>query len=372
MENMFPENLINTISLGDSLDLLKKIPDNSVDMLFADPPYNMQVDGSLRRTDGTEFSGVEGSDWDEFDSIESYKEFTRLWLIEAKRILKKERSSIWVIGSFQNIYLVGNILQELGFWIINDIVWSKTNPTPNFLGTKFTNRQETLLWATPSKKTKYTFNYKTMKDLNGGKQMTSVWDIPVSSGKERIKDDTGQKLHPTQKPDKLMYNVIISSTNKNDIIVDPFMGSGTTGAIAKRLQRNYYGIELDSYYRKYALKRIDKEIPIDDPYVNAVFDIKPPKVKFKDLVDNNYINSTEKIYFKKTDIFAQISDIKELEYKNEHYGISKLGGLLSGSETNVNGWDVWYVFRNKEFISISKIRDTYRYERLGFRKYESD
>lgn len=166
MKKTFPKELLNTITLGDSVNELKKLPDNSVDMLFADPPYNMQVEGKLLRSNGQEFSGVEGSEWDEFESLNSYKEFTRLWLVEAKRVLKKERSSLWVIGSFQNIYMVGNILQELGFWIINDIVWSKTNPTPNFLGTKFTNRQETLIWATPSKKTKYTFNYKTMKELN--------------------------------------------------------------------------------------------------------------------------------------------------------------------------------------------------------------
>lgn len=371
MKKTFPKELLNTITLGDSVNELKKLPDNSVDMLFADPPYNMQVEGKLLRSNGQEFSGVEGSEWDEFESLNSYKEFTRLWLVEAKRVLKKERSSLWVIGSFQNIYMVGNILQELGFWIINDIVWSKTNPTPNFLGTKFTNRQETLIWATPSKKTKYTFNYKTMKELNGGKQMTSVWDIPVSSGNERIKDSDGKKLHPTQKPDKLMYNVIISSTKKGDLIVDPFMGSGTTGAIAKRLQRKFYGIEKDPRYHKYALDRIKKEVIIDDDFVNAVPDIKPPRIKFKDLVANHYISTTEKIFFKKTNVYANISTIKELEYQGNHYGISRLGGILSNSSTNANGWDVWYVLRNSQYISLSQIRDLYREERLGFKKYES-
>lgn len=257
--NPFPNDLINTISLGDTIHVLKELPDSSVDVIFADPPYNMQLDGKLQRADGGIFKGVDTAEWDKFDSLEAYKEFTKSWLLEAKRVLKKDKSSLWVIGSYQNIYIVGCVLQELGFWIINDIVWSKTNPTPNFLGTKFTNRQETMLWATPTQKTKYHFNYKTMKVLNGGKQMTSVWDIPISSGNERIKTEDGEKLHPTQKPEKLLYNIILSSSKEGDLVLDPFMGSGTTGAIAKRLGRNFFGIERDETYREYALKRIEKE-----------------------------------------------------------------------------------------------------------------
>ena len=374
MNNDFPKKLINTISLGDSIELLKQLPDSSVDMLFADPPYNMQIEGTLMRSNGTEFKGVEGADWDEFESINSYKYFTRQWLTEAKSVLKKDRSSLWVIGSFQNIYLVGDVLQELGFWIINDIVWSKTNPTPNFLGTKFTNKQETLLWATPDKNTKYTFNYKTMKALNNGKQMTSVWELPVSSGKERIKDKDGNKLHPTQKPDKLMYNVIISSTKKDDIVVDPFMGSGTTGAIAKRLGRNFYGIELDKKYHDYSIERIENEVPLDDndPYTNALFDITPPRVKFKDLVESGYVSKEEKIYFRKTDVYALISDTKELKYDGEDYGMSRLGGILSGKNTNANGWVIWHVKRDGEYISLSDLRTKYREERLGFKSYEAE
>lgn len=365
--NKFPSELINTISLGDTIETLRALPDSSVDMIFADPPYNMQVEGTLKRTDGTDFKGVEGHEWDEFDSIKHYKDFTREWLIEAQRVLKKDKSSLWVIGSFQNIYIVGDVLQELGYWLINDIVWSKTNPTPNFLGTKFTNRQETLLWATPTSKTKYHFNYKTMKELNGGKQMTSVWDIPVSSGNERIKDDDGEKLHPTQKPEKLLYNVIISSTKKGDLVVDPFMGSGTTGAMAKRLGRNFFGIEREEKYRDYALRRIENEVEQNDDFINAKFDVKPPRVKFKDLVISNYISKDEKVYFRKTDIFATISDTKELHYDNGDYGISKLGGILSGSESNANGWDVWCVERDGKKVPISVIRDSYRTEKLGFK-----
>lgn len=364
--NTFPENLVNTIYLGDTIETLKTLPDNSVDLIFADPPYNMQVEGTLKRVNGTDFDGVEGNDWDEFDSLAHYREFTYSWLKEAKRVLKKDRSSLWVIGSFQNIYVVGSILQDLGYWLINDIVWSKTNPTPNFMGTKFTNRQETLLWATPTKNTKYKFNYKTMKELNGGKQMTSVWDIPVSSGSERIKDDEGKKLHPTQKPEKLLYNVIISSSSEGDLILDPFMGSGTTGAMAKRLGRNFFGIERDNRYRTFALKRISEEITIQDDFTKAIFDIKPPRVRFKDLVEADYISKEELLYFKKSDKSAKVSSEKELEFDGKHYGISKLGGILEGKDTNANGWNVWFVKRNDKYISLDEIRKEYRQKELGF------
>lgn len=366
VKTIFPPEKINTIEIGDTIETLKKIPDNSVDLIFADPPYNMQVEGTLKRTDGTKFKGVEGSEWDEFDSIQEYKKFTREWLSEAQRVLKKDRSSLWVIGSFQNIYIVGDVLQELGFWIINDIIWSKSNPTPNFLGTKFTNKQETLIWATPTKDTKYKFNYQTMKAINGGKQMTSVWEIPVSTGNERIKDSNGEKLHPTQKPEKLLYNVIISSTEKEDLIVDPFMGSGTTGAMAKRLGRNFYGIDNDEKYVKYAMQRISEEVEENDMFIEAAFDIKPPRVKFKDLVDKKYIMVDEKIYFKNTDIFAHVSLKHELEYEGKDYGISKLGGKLSGLAGNANGWDVWFVKRNEKRVSLSTIRDQYRKEELDY------
>ncbi|MCS4487723.1 DNA-methyltransferase [Streptococcus sciuri] len=364
--NIFPPELVNTICLGDSIEILKQLPESSVDLIFADPPYNMQLEGKLKRTDGSIFQGVDTVQWDKFSTLESYKRFTRAWLIEAQRVLKKDKSSLWVIGSFQNIYIVGDILQELGFWIINDIVWSKTNPTPNFLGTKFTNKQETLIWATPTKNTKYHFNYKTMKVLNGGKQMTSVWEIPVASGNERIKTDDGEKLHPTQKPEKLLYNIIISSSKQKDLILDPFMGSGTTGALAKRLGRNFFSIERDEKYREYAINRIENEETISDDFTNAKFDIKAPRVRFCELVNLGYISRDEKIFFKKTNHYAYVSTEKELFYNGNHYGISKLGGVLSGKGSNVNGWDVWFVERDEKRISLSMIRSEYRRKELGF------
>ncbi len=364
--NEFPKELVNTITLGDTIETLKSLPDDSVDLIFADPPYNMQTSGVLKRVDGSTFSGVD-SDWDKFDSLESYSQFTREWLLEAQRVLKKDKSSLWVCGSYQNIYIVGSILQELGFWIINDVVWSKKNPTPNLKGSKFTNKQETLLWATPTKKTKYTFNYKTMKKYNNDKQMTSVWEIPIASGNERLKDENGKKVHPTQKPEELLYRVILSSTKKGDLVVDPFMGTGTTGAMCKRLGRNFFGIERDKTYRSYALDRIDKEVVLNDDFINARFDIKPPKVKFKELVDKNYISADEPIYFRgDEDIVAYVSSEKELFYNNEHWGISKLAGVLDNKTENSNGWDAWYVKRNNSFVVIDELRKKYRYEILNF------
>lgn len=366
--NPFPDHLINTISLGDTVQVLKELPDSSVDVIFADPPYNMQLEGKLQRADGGIFKGVDTAEWDKFDSLESYKEFTKSWLIEAKRVLKKDKSSLWVIGSYQNIYIVGSVLQELGFWIINDIVWSKTNPTPNFLGTKFTNRQETMIWATPTQKTKYHFNYKTMKALNGGKQMTSVWDISISSGNERIKTKDGEKLHPTQKPEKLLYNVILSSTKEGDLVLDPFMGSGTTGAMAKRLGRNFFGIERDVEYREYALKRIEKENYVSDDFTKAVFDQKPPKVKFHDLIKKGFVDKNERLYFKQTGIQVEISNQKEIYYQGEHYGISKLASLLSGRSTN--GWDAWFVKRNGHYVVLSELRKILWKKEFDFKIYE--
>lgn len=366
--NPFPNDLINTISLGDTIHVLKELPDSSVDVIFADPPYNMQLDGKLQRADGGIFKGVDTAEWDKFDSLEAYKEFTKSWLLEAKRVLKKDKSSLWVIGSYQNIYIVGCVLQELGFWIINDIVWSKTNSTPNFLGTKFTNRQETMLWATPTQKTKYHFNYKTMKALNGGKQMTSVWDIPISSGNERIKTEDGEKLHPTQKPEKLLYNIILSSSKEGDLVLDPFMGSGTTGAIAKRLGRNFFGIERDETYREYALKRIEKEKYEPDDFTKAMFDQKQPKIKFHDLVKLGYIDKNEHLYFKQTDLQVEISNQKEFFYQGEHYGISKLASILSNKSTN--GWDAWFVKRNDRYVALSELRKDFWEKEFGFKIYE--
>ena len=242
----------DSIINGDSLELLKKIPDKSVDLVFADPPYNLQLKDTLYRPDQTAVEAVT-NDWDQFDNYEAYDKFSMDWLKESKRILK-DGGSLWVIGSYHNIMRIGTSVQNLGLWILNDIIWHKTNPMPNFRGTRFTNAHETLLWCTTSRKAKYTFNYQNLKELNEGKQMRSDWYIPICSGKERLRENNNQRSHPTQKPEALIYRIIVSSTNKGDIILDPFLGSGTTAVVAKKLQRNFIGFEKDKEYIKLAKK----------------------------------------------------------------------------------------------------------------------
>ncbi|GHU25956.1 hypothetical protein FACS1894164_16340 [Spirochaetia bacterium] len=241
---------------GDCIEKLKEIPDNTIDLIFADPPYNMQLKNILYRPNNTKVAGVDDT-WDKFESFNEYDTFCTAWLIECRRILK-ETGSIWVIGSYHNIFRVGAIMLNLGFWILNDVTWYKINPMPNFLGTRFTNATETLVWCSKSAYTKkYTFNYKMMKKYNGDKQMTSVWHIKLCTGEERIKGSDGKKAHSTQKPEELLKRVILSSTHKDDIILDPFFGTGTTGAVAKKLGRQFIGIESEQNYIDIAQKRID-------------------------------------------------------------------------------------------------------------------
>jgi DNA modification methylase len=247
---------LNTVIQGDCIEELKKIPDNSIDLIFADPPYNMQLENALYRPNNTKVDGV-CDQWDKFGSFSEYDDFCTAWLKECKRILK-DTGTIWVIGSYHNIFRVGNIMLNLGYWILNDVTWHKTNPMPNFMGTRFTNATETLLWCSRKKENKkYTFNHKIMKRYNGGKQMTSVWQIGLCIGEERLKGENGKKAHSTQKPEELLKRVILSATKRGDVVLDPFFGTGTTGAVAKKLKRNYIGIERETEYIKLAENRID-------------------------------------------------------------------------------------------------------------------
>ena len=240
---------------GDCIDILKKIPEKSVQLIFADPPYNLQLKQELYRPNQTKVDGVEDH-WDKFSSFSDYDKFTQEWLSACRRVLADE-GAIWVIGSYHNIFRVGKIMMDLGFWILNDVQWYKTNPMPNFRGVRFTNAAETLIWAKKSEKQKrYIFNYKVMKQLNGGKQMTSVWQIPLCTGKERIKGKDGKKAHSTQKPEELLKRVILSSSSEGDVILDPFSGSGTTCAAAKKLNRKSVGIEKELQYVKISKKRL--------------------------------------------------------------------------------------------------------------------
>jgi site-specific DNA-methyltransferase (adenine-specific) len=338
-------------------------------MIFADPPYFMQTEGVLLRTEGTPFKGVD-DDWDKFKDYEEYDNFSYAWLKESKRVLKKD-GTIFVIGAFQNIYRIGYIMQNLGFWVLNDIIWNKTNPAPNFKGTRFTNASETMIWCSKSEKSKYTFNYKTMKELNGGKQMRSVWNIGLCIGQERIKDENGDKAHNTQKPQQLLYNCILSSTKINDFILDPFMGSGTTGAVAKKLGRNYLGIEREQKYIDVSLERISKVQTIIDDFTLNTFDIKPPRVSVKELINKGYLEIGEYLFDKNGNHQSILNEDGSLSYDNIIGSIHKISAHILGL-TNNNGWDYWYVKRKPEMnnlfssdlMSIDKLREQYRNNEL--------
>ena len=361
-------DILNSIIKGDIVENLKKIPSNSVDLIFADPPYFMQTEGTLLRTEGTVFDGVD-DEWDKFDSYEEYDEFCRNWLKECRRVLKED-GSIWVIGAFQNIYRIGYIMQKLDFWILNDIVWSKLNPVPNFKGTRFTNANEIMLWCSKDKKAKYTFNYKTMKYLNGGKQMRSVWDIGICVGNKRIKGIDGKKIHSTQKPEKLLLNVILSSSRENDIVLDPFMGTGTTGAIAKLTNRNFIGIEREEKYIEAANRRI-RDITTDTEsfvYQNRL-DEKAPRVSVKTLIKKGYLHVNEKIYKKNSTAFVLLTAKGHLKDKKEELSIHKMSSKTS-KMTNNNGWDYWYVKRNNQLILIDKLREEYRRKELQYEQFK--
>jgi site-specific DNA-methyltransferase (adenine-specific) len=349
--------ILNTILEGDILENLSLIPTESVDLIFADPPYFMQTEGVLIRSEGTTFSGID-DDWDKFDSYAHYDSFSIQWLTECRRILKKN-GTIWVIGAFQNIYRLGYIMQNLGFWILNDIVWAKSNPVPNFRGTRFTNANETLLWCTKNREARYVFNYKTMKDLNGGKQMRSIWPIALCTGQERLKTNEGKKAHNAQKPEELLHHVILSSSHYGDIICDPFMGTGTTGAVAKRLGRHFIGIERNQLYRELALARINKIITEDNDRNRNKADIKPSRVSVKTLISMNYLNIGESLYDHHQEHQAVLRHDGQITYEKITGSIHHIAAQIL-QLTNHNGWDYWNVKRDHRLVSLAEIRAQFR------------
>ena len=353
--NEFKNKIIN----GNCIEEMKKMPDECVDLIFADPPYFMQTDGILHRTDGTKFNGVEDS-WDKFQDYAEYDKFTTDWLKECKRVMKKD-GAIWVIGSFQNIYRLGYIMQNMGFWILNDVVWSKPNAVPNFSGSRFQNSHETMLWCTKDKNAKYTFNYKTMKHLNGDKQEKSVWNIGICIGNERLKDENGNKVHSTQKPEKLLYNVILSSSKPNDIVMDPFFGTGTTGAVAKKLGRNFIGFEMEDNYIKYAQKRIDDIVP-DLSDINMLkLEVKPPKVPMTTLLKTNYLKEGQTLYNKTKVAIGKVESNGYVNDGEDILSIHKMSAKHLGVSNN-NGWDYfWVENQEKQFVSLDSLR--YDYEK---------
>ena len=282
-------NFKNKIINGDSLKELKKIPSETFDLIFADPPYNLQLKNELSRPDRSKVKAVDDK-WDKFESFKSYDEFTIDWLTECRRILKKN-GAIWIIGSYHNIFRVGYIVQNLGFWILNDVIWNKNNPMPNFRGTRFTNAHETLIWASKSEKSKYTFNYQSLKCLNDDLQMRSTWNLPICSGKERLRSN-GLKIHSTQKPESLLHRIVLASSNKDDFILDPFLGSGTTAVVSKKLGRNYFGIEKEKNYFDAANKRLKNTKIIENEYLDTLENNRTkPRIPFGSLVEMGLILS---------------------------------------------------------------------------------
>ena len=353
----------NKILLGDSLRIMKTIPSKSVDLIFADPPYNLQLKDTLYRPDQTTVEAVT-QDWDRFKTYKEYDNFTEQWLKESKRILKKG-GALWVIGSYHNILRVGTSIQNHGLWILNDIIWHKTNPMPNFRGTRFTNAHETLLWCTTSREAKYTFNYQNLKELNDGKQMRSDWYIPICSGKERLRENNNQRSHPTQKPEALMYRIILSSTNKGDIILDPFLGSGTTAVVSKKLQRNFIGIEQDKQYISLAKKRLKQTKVLNDEVVKMKKSRKDlPKVPFGELVEQGIIPPGAILTDKKEKYKAIVTVDGSLKIKNISGSIHQVGATIQGL-SNCNGWDFWHIKNKSTSILLDEVRDKYRNKKIN-------
>ena len=341
---------------GDCIEAMRSLPDACVDMVFADPPYNLQLGGNLSRPDGSHVDAVTDA-WDKFDSFAAYDAFTRAWLVEARRVLKPE-GSLWVIGSYHNIYRVGAILQDTGFWILNDIVWRKANPMPNFKGTRFTNAHETLIWASMGEKAKYTFNYRAMKTLNDELQMRSDWVLPICAGPERLKKD-GHKVHPTQKPEALLYRLMLATTNKGDVVLDPFFGTGTTGAVAKRLGREWIGCERESGYRQAALDRIEMALPLDESALKTMQSKRTaPKVAFGTLVETGWIAAGAALCDRKRRHAATVRADGSLESGAHTGSIHGVGAAIQGAPS-CNGWTFWYIEHDGELKPLDAIRQLY-------------
>ena len=350
-------DLKNKIIKGDSLKELKKIPSETFDLIFADPPYNLQLRNKLIRPDRTKVDAVNDK-WDQFENFKKYDDFTVNWLKECRRILKKN-GSIWVIGSYHNIFRVGSKLQDLDFWILNDVIWNKNNPMPNFKGTRFTNAHETLVWASKDKNSKYTFNYQSLKCLNDDLQMRSTWNFPICSGNERLKEN-GKKVHSTQKPESLIHRILLASTNKNDFVLDPFLGSGTTAVVAKKLGRIFYGIEKEKTYFDAANKRLKNTQIIEDDYLDTIKNNRSkPRIPFGSLVELGIIKPGTPIYDQKKKVNAKIMADGSIKHQKSEGSIHKVAAEILGAES-CNGWTYWHYQSGNSLKPIDELRQKLR------------
>jgi modification methylase len=345
---------LDQILVGDCIAQMARLPDQSVDMIFADPPYNLQLGGDLFRPEGGRVDAVD-DEWDKFDSLGAYDGFTREWLAEARRILKDD-GTIWVIGSYHNIFRVGALLQDAEFWILNDVIWRKANPMPNFRGTRFTNAHETLIWCAKDEKARYTFNYRAMKALNDDLQMRSDWVLPICSGQERVKDAEGAKAHPTQKPEALLYRILLACTKPGDVVLDPFFGTGTTGAVARRLGRRWIGIERESSYVKVARERIESTLPLDESAMQVVADKRSaPRVAFGVLVECGVVPPGTNLADGRRRWTASVRADGSIVCDGHAGSIHKVGAALQGAPS-CNGWTFWHVEDGGALLPLDALR----------------
>ena len=348
----------NTIKVGDCIALMETMPEGSVDMIFADPPYNLQLEGELYRPNNSRVDGVDDN-WDKFDSFAAYDAFTRAWLRAARRVLK-ENGSLWVIGSYHNIFRVGTALQDIEYWILNDVIWRKSNPMPNFRGRRFTNAHETLIWAAKDKDARYTFNYEAMKALNEDLQMRSDWLIPICSGAERLKSEEGEKAHPTQKPEALLHRCILAATKPGDLVLDPFFGSGTTGIVAKKLGRQWLGFERESRYAKLAEQRIAKvETPKDLEMVATPGKREERRIPFGWLVEHGLLEPGTVLHGPNKQWRAKVRADGTLVTSDFKGSIHKVGAHLQGAPS-CNGWSFWHLDVEGKPVPIDVLRQKLR------------
>lgn len=350
---------LDAILIGDSVESLRRLPSACVDLVFADPPYNLQLEGSLSRPDQSVVDAVDDA-WDKFASFSEYDAFTRAWLEETRRVMKPD-ATIFVIGSYHNIFRVGALMQDLGFWILNDIVWRKANPMPNFRGRRFTNAHETMIWAARGAQAKsYTFNYEALKAGNEDCQVRSDWFLPICTGAERLKDENGRKTHPTQKPEALLARVLMAASKPGDVVLDPFFGSGTTGAVAKRLRRRFIGCERDETYARAARARIDAVEPLDAEAV-AIAPTKrtEPRVAFASVVEAGLIPPGSVLTDEKRRHTAIVRADGSLALGAIVGSIHKVGALAQGLPA-CNGWTYWRLDAGDRLIPIDEMRGAIR------------
>jgi modification methylase len=346
---------LDQVLLGDCISLMQMLPPASVHCVFADPPYNLQLRGELRRPDDSLVDGVD-EDWDRFSDFAAYDEFTRAWLTECRRLLRKD-GTLWVIGAYHNIFRIGAILQDLGFWLLNDVIWRKANPMPNFRGRRFTNAHETLIWAARQRDSRHRFNYQAMKALNDDIQMRSDWWLPLCTGAERLRNQHGLKLHPTQKPEALLHRVLLSSTATGDIVLDPFLGTGTTAVVAKRLHRHFIGIERHPAYVEAAWGRIRHTRPASGDGVSTTPSKRDaPRVPFGSLVERGLVPPGTHLMDRQRRVMATVAADGTVISGDARGSIHQVGAAVQHAPS-CNGWTFWHIEREGTLVPLDRLRN---------------